>query len=167
MNTPLKTAHEKCALTFVLFVCFFFFFFFFVFFSTSIIEERSLDESAQNSFLHRWFCFSISDGFGLRLQIWDTAGQERFRCLIPSYLRDCHVILVCFDVTNCCTLDNVPDWIELAQKERFGRIKKPLIVLVGNKVDEKSKRQVSTNDDVEFKKLIYCFLLLFFPCISL
>lgn len=141
--------------------------FFFVFFSTSIIEERSLDESAQNSFLHRWFCFSISDGFGLRLQIWDTAGQERFRCLIPSYLRDCHVILVCFDVTNCCTLDNVPDWIELAQKERFGRIKKPLIVLVGNKVDEKSKRQVSTNDDVEFKKLIYCFLLLFFPCISL
>ena len=97
--------------------------------------------------------FQISDGFGLRLQIWDTAGQERFRCLIPSYLRDCHVILVCFDVTNCCTLDNVPDWIELAQKERFGRIKKPLIVLVGNKVDEKSQRQVSTNHDVEFKGL--------------
>jgi len=40
-------------------------------------------------------------------------------------------------------LDNVPDWIELAQKERFGRIKKPLIVLVGNKVDEKSQRQIS------------------------
>ena len=94
--------------------------------------------------------FQISDGFGLRLQIWDTAGQERFRCLIPSYLRDCHVILVCFDVTNCCTLDNVPDWIELAQKERFGRIKKPLIVLVGNKVDENSQRQVSTNHDVEY-----------------
>ena len=114
------------------------FFFFGVFdFFTSIIEERSF--------------FQISDGFGLRLQIWDTAGQERFRCLIPSYLRDCHVILVCFDVTNCCTLDNVPDWIELAQKERFGRIKKPLIVLVGNKVDENSQRQVSTNHDVEHK----------------
>ena len=106
--------------------------------------RSDLEESSQIVFLHKRFFFQLSDGFGLRLQIWDTAGQERFRCLIPSYLRDCHVILVCFDVTNCCTLDNVPDWIELAQKERFGRIKKPLIVLVGNKVDEVSQRQVST-----------------------
>jgi len=50
---------------------------------------------------------------------------------------------VCFDVTNCGTLDSVPDWIELAQKERYGRIKKPLIVLVGNKVDEQNQREVS------------------------
>ena len=115
--------------------------------------RSSLEESLQNVFSIKFFFFQILDGFGLRLQIWDTAGQERFRCLIPSYLRDCHVILVCFDVTNCCTLDNVPDWIELAQKERFGRIKKPLIVLVGNKVDEKSQRQVRTNHDVELKGL--------------
>lgn len=45
-------------------------------------------------------------------------------------------------MTNCCTLDNVADWVELAQKERVGRTKKPLIILVGNKVDQKSKRQV-------------------------
>ena len=86
------------------------------------------------------FC---SDGAPVRLQIWDTAGQERFRCLIPSYLRDCHAILVCFDVTNCRSLDGVMDWIELAQTERLGRVQKTFIVLVGNKVDEKSKRQVS------------------------
>ena len=138
MNSPLETAHEQVmhfGINLFWFVCLVFF--------TSIIEERSLEESPQNVFFHKWwFFFQLSDGFGLRLQIWDTAGQERFRCLIPSYLRDCHVILVCFDVTNCCTLDNVPDWIELAQKERFGRIKKPLIVLVGNKVDEDSQRQV-------------------------
>ena len=67
-------------------------------------------------------------------------GQERFRCLVPSYLRDCHVVLVCFDVTNLCTQ---ADWVELAQKERFGRIRKPFIILVGNKVEEKlSKRRV-------------------------
>lgn len=79
---------------------------------------------------------------GVRLQVWDTAGQERFRCLIPSYLRDCHVILVCFDVTNCCSLDNVRDWIDLGRKERLGRLKNPLMILVGNKVDDSSRRQV-------------------------
>ncbi|XP_067050119.1 ras-related protein Rab-6-like [Acropora muricata] len=83
------------------------------------------------------------NGIAVRLQIWDTAGQERFRCLIPSYLRDCQIILVCFDLTNCCSLDNVPDWIALGQQERQGRLKKPLIVLVGNKLDDTSRRQIS------------------------
>ena len=34
----------------------------------------------------------------IRLQLWDTAGQERFRSLIPSYIRDSAVAVVCFDV---------------------------------------------------------------------
>lgn len=62
---------------------------------------------------------------------------------------------MCFDVTNCGTLDSVPDWIELAQKERYGRIKKPLIVLVGNKVDEQNQREVSTKHDGEIKNLMF------------
>lgn len=62
---------------------------------------------------------------------------------------------MCFDVTNCGTLDSVPDWIELAQKERYGRIKKPLIVLVGNKVDEQNQREVSTKHDVEIKNIMF------------
>jgi Ras-related protein Rab-6A len=36
----------------------------------------------------------------IRLQLWDTAGQERFRSLIPSYLKDCNVAIIVFDVTS-------------------------------------------------------------------
>lgn len=36
----------------------------------------------------------------IKLQIWDTAGQERFRALIPSYIRDCTIAIVVFDVTS-------------------------------------------------------------------
>ena len=71
--------------------------------------------------------------------------SERFRCLIPSYLGDCHVILVRFDVNHRGSLDSVPDWIELGRKERFERLKQPLIVLVGNKVDDSSRQQVNSN----------------------
>lgn len=45
-------------------------------------------------------------------------------------------------MTNCCSLDNVPEWIELALKEKFGRTEDSLIILVGNKVDDKTNRQV-------------------------
>ncbi len=34
----------------------------------------------------------------VRLQLWDTAGQERFRTLIPSYIRDSKVAIICYDI---------------------------------------------------------------------
>lgn len=43
-------------------------------------------------------------GRQIRLQLWDTAGQERFRSLIPSYLKDCNLALVVFDVTSAFVL---------------------------------------------------------------
>lgn len=32
---------------------------------------------------------------GIDLHLWDTAGQERFECLIPSYLRNARIVLIC------------------------------------------------------------------------
>jgi GTPase SAR1 family protein len=37
----------------------------------------------------------------VRLQLWDTAGQERFRSLIPSYIRDCAVAIIAYDISSC------------------------------------------------------------------
>lgn len=45
----------------------------------------------------------------VRLQLWDTAGQEylffyllnrRFRSLIPSYIRDCNIAVIVYDITS-------------------------------------------------------------------
>lgn len=36
----------------------------------------------------------------IRLQLWDTAGQERFRSLIPSYIKDCLVAIIVYDITS-------------------------------------------------------------------
>jgi len=36
----------------------------------------------------------------IRLQLWDTAGQERFRSLIPSYIKDCAVAIIVYDITS-------------------------------------------------------------------
>eukprot|EP00966_Prymnesium_polylepis_P097662 2261955-Prymnesium_polylepis.1 len=47
----------------------------------------------------------------VRLQLWDTAGQERFRSLIPSYIRDSHVAVVVFDITNRESFTSTAKWI--------------------------------------------------------
>merc|ERR1711988_2043639 len=52
----------------------------------------------------------VDDGT-VRLQLWDTAGQERFRSLIPSYIRDSHVAVVVFDITNRESFESTSKWI--------------------------------------------------------
>lgn len=83
----------------------------------------------------------------VRLQLWDTAGQERFRSLIPSYIRDSSVAVVCYDVTNRASFLNTSKWVEDVRAERGNDV---VICLVGNKTDlGNDKRQVSTEEGEE------------------
>ena len=79
----------------------------------------------------------------VRLQLWDTAGQERFRSLIPSYINDSQVAVVCYDITSRPTFENVKSWVEQARQIRGDQV---TIIIVGNKIDLAEKRQVSTED---------------------
>jgi Ras-related protein Rab-6A len=75
----------------------------------------------------------------IRLQIWDSAGQERFRSLIPSYIRDSSVAVVCYDISSRTSFVNSSRWIEDVRVERGNDV---VIMLVGNKTDLAEKRLV-------------------------
>jgi len=66
------------------------------------------------------------------LNLWDTAGQERFKSLIPSYIKDSAVAIVCFDVTNRESFNSVGKWIEDARALRDDDV---MLILAGNKAD--------------------------------
>mmetsp|Transcript_24159 Transcript_24159/g.21207 ORF Transcript_24159/g.21207 Transcript_24159/m.21207 type:complete len:184 (+) Transcript_24159:40-591(+) len=76
----------------------------------------------------------------IRLQLWDTAGQERFRSLIPSYIRDCSVAVIVYDITSTSSFQNISKWIEYVRDERGTDV---IIALVGNKTDLEENRVVS------------------------
>ena len=82
----------------------------------------------------------VDDGT-VRLQLWDTAGQERFRSLIPSYIRDSHVAVVVFDITNRESFESTAKWIADVRAQRGSDV---VIVLVGNKTDLAGQRAVTT-----------------------
>ena len=82
----------------------------------------------------------VDDGT-VRLQLWDTAGQERFRSLIPSYIRDSHVAVVVFDITNRESFESTSKWIADVRAQRGNDV---VIVLVGNKTDLAAQRAVTT-----------------------
>ena len=83
------------------------------------------------------------DDVTIRLQIWDTAGQERFCSLVPSYIRDSAVAVIVYDVKNLESFHQTSKWIDCVRTERGTEV---MIMIVGNKTDERDKRQVSTEE---------------------
>ena len=74
---------------------------------------------------------------------WDTAGQERFRTITSSYYRGAHGIIIVYDITDRESFDNVKQWLNEIDRYACENVNK---LLVGNKSDMDSKRQVETQE---------------------
>jgi len=87
------------------------------------------------------------EGKTLKLTIWDTAGQERFRTITSSYYRGAHAVLLVFDLTNADSFRSSQRW--LSDISRYSSGNAP-IILIGNKSDLLSERQVNGLDAESF-----------------
>lgn len=76
----------------------------------------------------------------VKLQIWDTAGQERFRSVTQTYYRGAAGCLLVYDVTSRETYTNLTRWLKDARALARPDI---TVVVVGNKCDQKSAREVT------------------------
>ena len=81
----------------------------------------------------------------IKLQIWDSAGQEKFKSLIPNYIRGSSLVFIVYDVSNKKSFDNLQNWIQF-----INNIENSNIVIVGNKIDLKDSREVSTEEGQKF-----------------
>merc|ERR1712070_535956 len=70
----------------------------------------------------------------------DTAGQERFRTITQAYYRGAMGILLIYDITNTKTWSNVRNWVRNIEGNAPQTVNK---ILIGNKCDLQSMRQVS------------------------
>uniref|UniRef100_A0A6B2LMN2 Uncharacterized protein n=1 Tax=Arcella intermedia TaxID=1963864 RepID=A0A6B2LMN2_9EUKA len=86
------------------------------------------------------------NGTSVKLQIWDTAGQERFRTITQSFYRGAHGIMIVYDVTRRASFTNVTNWIQQIDKFSSDGAAK---ILIGNKADQASERQVSQQEAQE------------------
>jgi len=74
----------------------------------------------------------VIDGKNTQIQLWDMAGQERFRSITSSYYRYTDAIIICFDLTNIKTFDNIKTWLNNIYTNCVENIIK---ILVGTKTD--------------------------------
>ena len=86
----------------------------------------------------------------VKVLIWDTAGQERFKNIASQYYNGGDGAILVFDITNKSTFERISYWLdELNQKKNINEM---ALVLVGNKIDLKDNRQVSSEEAQSFAK---------------
>ena len=86
----------------------------------------------------------------IRIKIWDTAGQERYKSLTQGFFRNAQGVIIAFDVTNVETFENLKYWIQSIKTyvgEEIGLIP---IIIIGNKIDKVSEREVKKEDASAF-----------------
>ena len=83
----------------------------------------------------------------IKLQFWDTAGHESFRSITSSYYQGSHIVLLCCDLTNRKSYDELST---LLKKNRSNAPENAIIGLVGTKTD-KANRVISDEELETFK----------------
>ena len=88
----------------------------------------------------------------VRLIMWDLAGQEKYNVIRSMYFQGCVGALLVYDATRRATFDTVnTKWLRDFNKY----VKKEgTYILIGNKIDLKEQRVVSTEDGQSFAKEI-------------
>ena len=83
----------------------------------------------------------------INIQIWDTAGSEKFSSITRNYYKQAIGIFMVFDITSEDSFQKLQHWHQEALKNAGKHVE---FVVIGNKSDLSSQRQVSLHSAIEF-----------------
>ncbi len=98
------------------------------------------DNKATLIFDHFTKNYKICDKI-IRIQIWDTCGNETYEEIMKNFYRSALCIFVVFSLDDENSFLNLSKWIYDIKK--INENESPIIVLIGNKKDKESERQIS------------------------
>ena len=82
--------------------------------------------------------------FTAKMNVWDAAGQEVYDRIRGMYYRDAKGALLCYDVNNHRSFENLDKWREELEENR-GIVP---TILVGNKID--LERKVTRQEGLDY-----------------
>ena len=93
----------------------------------------------------------VVDSQDVILTIWDTVGQERFRVVAPNYYRGAVGAVLVYDITEKSSFDAVVRWVNELSMQGEENVQ---MIIVGNKFDLESERQLPEQTALDYAKLI-------------
>lgn len=97
-----------------------------------------------------YFSFYVKhDNKIIKLQVWDTCGQEIYQSLITNFYRNSSLAILVYAINDTKSFENLEDWLKDLRKESNPDAK---IILIGNKVDLESEREISYEEAEKYAK---------------
>ena len=93
------------------------------------------------------------DDAKIKINYIDTAGQEKFRAISLNYLKGTDGAILVFDITKKNTFELIGTWIDDIRENNKNNIGK---MLLGNKADLESEREVSKEEGEKLAQLLDC-----------
>ena len=81
----------------------------------------------------------------IKFQIWDMSGEENYRPSLLNLYRNANLGFLVYSVSSRESFNNLEDWIDKLRR----KAPSTKIILIGNKCDEKEKREVSYEEGKE------------------
>jgi small GTP-binding protein len=69
------------------------------------------------------------------LMFWDTGGMEQYKSITKSYLRDKHLYILFFDLSEYSSYTHLSRWIDLIKKYNSDELLFDKIIFIGTKSD--------------------------------
>ena len=82
----------------------------------------------------------------VKLQIWDSSGEKIFKSISCLYYKNCHGIMLVFDLTNRKSFQNIKTWLK--DIKEYCRVDDVPKILIGNKTDK--ARIIPYEEIIEF-----------------
>lgn len=103
------------------------------------IDDKCLTTTIGVDFSSKMIIFN--DKKTAKVRIWDTAGHERFNTITSNYYRNVDAIILCFDLSNQNTFNNLEKWLDSIKEKNEN--KKIPILIIGNKNDIKNNFDIN------------------------
>ncbi|XP_068515899.1 ras-related protein Rab-44 isoform X3 [Anas acuta] len=100
----------------------------------------------------------IMDNKHFALRLWDSAGQERYHSITKQFFRKADGVVLMYDITSQYSFADVRYWLSCIQEGADDGV---TILLLGNKMDCATERQVPTQ---EAERLAEEYQLIFYEC---
>ena len=113
------------------------------------VDEIFKDTLATIGFNTKFKTKILSNGEKLKVFFYDTSGQEKYNSLSFNYIKNCHGILLMYDISKKESFLKIKDWL----KNIFEHKDKDFpILLLGNKCDLEEKREVTKEEGDQLAK---------------
>ena len=113
------------------------------------VDEIFADTMATIGFNSKYKTKILSNGEKLKVCFYDTSGQEKYNSLSFNYIKNCHGILLMYDISNKKSFIKIKDWLKNIYEHKDEDFP---ILLLGNKCDLKEEREVTKEEGDQLAK---------------